>query len=67
MKLVNPLYTLMAGPECGGDAASGEFSAMFVSIVGALGRHARVIIGVAVVVAAVGAAGAIGWVTAPIA
>lgn len=57
----------MPGPECGGDAASGEFSAMFVSIVGALGRHARVIIGVAVVVAAVGAAGAIGWVTAPIA
>ena len=67
MKLLNPLYTLMAGPECGGDAASGELGVMLVSIVGALGRHSRVIIGVAVVVAAVSAAGAIGWITAPIA
>jgi hypothetical protein len=40
---------------------------MFVSIIGALGRHSRVIIGVGVIVAAVSAAGAIGWVTAPIA
>lgn len=40
---------------------------MFISIIGALGRHSRVIIGVAVIAAAVGAAGAIGWVTAPIA
>jgi hypothetical protein len=40
---------------------------MFVNIVGALGRHSRVIIGLAVVVAAVSAAGAIGWITAPIA
>jgi hypothetical protein len=40
---------------------------MFSGIIGALGRHARLIIAGAVVTAAVGAAGAIGWMTAPIA
>lgn len=40
---------------------------MFSGIIGALGRHARLIIGGAIIAAAVGAAGAIGWITAPIA
>jgi hypothetical protein len=40
---------------------------MFGGLIGALGRHARVILVTAVVVGAVGAASAIGWITAPIA
>lgn len=40
---------------------------MFSVLIGVLGRHARIIIAVALIVTAVGAAGAIGWVTAPVA
>ena len=40
---------------------------MFSVIIGALGRHSRLIIAGAVIATAVGAASAIGWITAPIA